>query len=91
MLLSSRSPPLADARLMTTCLRIVGWVLVVIAIPLAWFAWWGLFTAEGSRQYDEMDGMYPGLSGLGAVISFVLAFVAWSISAWIRKRNASIN
>ncbi len=44
--------------------------MISMAILLAAFGIWGIFTKEGRRQFDELSGMIP-LTSL--TISFLLA------------------
>jgi hypothetical protein len=59
-------------------MRLTAALLIVTAIGLGAFAWWGQYTVEGRRQYDEMDGLYPFGAGLLAAILVVVALgFAW--------------
>lgn len=59
-------------------------MLAVVALGLAIFCWWGLFTAAGLRRFDEMDGLYP--LGAGALSAALLAIAA--ILAIVARRRA---
>lgn len=50
--------------------------IAVLGVILLVFAWWGLETAAGQQQFDEMAGMIPFGSGLvGALLLFVSAAI----------------
>ncbi|MEO8027514.1 MAG: hypothetical protein ABI823_13625 [Bryobacteraceae bacterium] len=42
--------------------------LLIAAVPLAVFWYWGVYTDEGRRQFDEMSGILPLLSGVIALL-----------------------
>lgn len=47
-------------------------VILVVAAGLGAFAWWGMFTASGKHQFDEMAGMIPLGVGVLAIVSIVI-------------------
>jgi hypothetical protein len=68
--------------------RIVVMALVVAAVPLILFAWWGQYTIAGHRAYDEMDGLYPFAAGaLGLTLTIVAALAAWLAT---RRRGSNV-
>jgi uncharacterized BrkB/YihY/UPF0761 family membrane protein len=59
--------------------------LVLAAIPMGVFAYWGLMTKAGQRRFDEMDAYYPALAGLGGVILLLIAAALWGLSWWLTR------
>ena len=45
-------------------MRVAGIILVLIALALGGFAYWGISTDSGRRRYDEMAGMIPFFAGI---------------------------
>ena len=71
--------------------RLVSGFLLLVAIALGGFSWWGTSTATGRARYDEMDGLYPVGAGLLASICVTLALVlAWLAVLRARRRSASL-
>lgn len=55
--------------------------LLIVGLTLAGltclaFAAWGLYTSAGRTRFDEMDGIYPYLSGLLGWLLIAVAVVA---------------
>jgi len=48
------------------------------------FAAWGLYTPAGQTRFDEMDGIYPYLSGF---VGWILSAVAICMLVWIKIRS----
>ena len=67
-------------------MRATGLSLLVMAVVLGVFAWWGLRTAAGRQRFDEMDGMYPFFAGIAAA-AFILVSVALLLVDFIRARK----
>jgi len=63
-------------------LAVVGITLTGIAC-LA-FAAWGLYTPAGRTRFDEMDGIYPYLSGF---VGWGLIAAAICMLVWIKIRS----
>lgn len=61
-------------------------VLLLLAVVLGVFCWWGLFTAAGSQRFDEMDGMYPFFAGVVAAFAVTCAIVLLLFAGWRRHR-----
>lgn len=59
--------------------------LVVVAVALAAFGWWGTGTAGGRRRFDEMAGIVPMLSLWAGGTLGVVAVVWLAVSA-LRNR-----
>ncbi len=55
-------------------------ICLFLAMLLAGFAWWGLFTASGHRSFDEMDGMIPFAAGLLGALLAICAAITWGFS-----------
>jgi hypothetical protein len=68
-------------------LKVIAGCLLVAAIPLGVFAYWGLMTKAGQRRYDEMDAYYPGLAGLGGIILALIAVAMWGVNWWLGSRD----
>jgi len=55
--------------------------LVLLSAAGFAFGAWGLFTSAGRRTFDEMDGLYPFFSLVGAgvllIVAIILAIVAY--------------
>lgn len=53
-------------------------ILLILGAIAAAFGWWGVYTAAGRRQFDEMAGILPlaalALGGLLIVIGLALLF-----------------
>ena len=54
-------------------------ILAALALALAAFAWWGLYTASGAVAFDEMDGLIPFFAGVLAAMLAIGAAVVWSL------------
>jgi hypothetical protein len=60
--------------------------LLVIALPLEVFAYWGLFTEAGGRAFDEMAGLFPFYAGLlGAGLALCGALLWWVAARRARR------
>lgn len=58
-------------------MRIVPLLLFVLAVLLAVFAYWGIFTRQGAAMFDEMAGMIPMWAAWAALACFVAAGGLW--------------
>ncbi|MCD6067988.1 MAG: hypothetical protein K0S33_2814 [Bacteroidetes bacterium] len=56
-------------------MKILTILLYVVAIFLGSFGYWGVFTKAGRKEYDEMNGFYPGFALLGAAVLLLVAFI----------------
>ena len=59
------------------------WVSFTLALCLAIFGDWGVFTASGHRQFDELAGMIPVGAICAAIVftiagAFCLAYAGWA-------------
>jgi heme/copper-type cytochrome/quinol oxidase subunit 2 len=63
-----------------TALRII----LIVAIALMIYGYWGAFTPSGNKVYDEMDGYFPFFLLIGGVILFIV----FLILVFIRRRKA---
>lgn len=62
-------------------MRYLPQILCVLGILALLFSYWGINTAAGRRQFDEMAGMIPfGVGILGAVL--LLAGLIWLVVRW---------
>lgn len=68
-----------------TARRAALWCLLAAGV-LAAFCYLGMFTAAGSRAFDEMDGMIPFFAGCLAVVMAGAAIILWYVSLWRRRR-----
>ena len=59
-------------------------LILIIALALIGYGYWGAFTAAGNKVYDEMDGYYPFFMLIGGVI----LLITWLIIILVRKRRA---
>lgn len=57
--------------------RVVSAACLVLAISLASFSYWGLYTESGRHAYDEMDGIIPLAAAPLSVCFAVCAVLAW--------------
>ena len=64
-------------------MRIFAFILFAVSISAGAFACWGLFTASGQEQFDEMDGVIP----LAAGVLCLAAFVGGALAARFRARR----
>nr|WP_314074188.1 hypothetical protein [uncultured Roseococcus sp.] len=61
-------------------------ICLFLAAALGAFAWWGLLTTEGSRRFDEMDGMIPFAAGVLSALLALGGVIAWAFSGMRRRR-----
>ena len=65
-------------------MRTAATILLILALPLAAFGWWGTQTQAGHSAYDEMAGIVPfAAEALSALLLIVSA-----ICAWVARRRA---
>jgi 4-hydroxybenzoate polyprenyltransferase len=57
--------------------------LLVLAAVCGLFAYWGMFTTNGSHVFDEMSGMIPFFVGLAGVPLLLGAGICW----WFVRRS----
>lgn len=57
----------------------------ILALLLALFGAWGMFSAYGLRYFDEMSGMIPFLALLICPLPALAALVTW----WLGRRRAA--
>lgn len=55
-------------------------IMLIASALLGAFCWWGLYSAEGQRQFDEMAGMIPFAAGLLGLILLAVTFFLLVIS-----------
>ena len=59
-----------------------------VGTALAGFGYWGLNSAAGRRQYDEMDALYPAIA-LASGLGFIVAAAAMQVwRAWRRRARS---
>ena len=58
----------------------------LLAIGLAVFCWWGLFTSAGRRAFDEMAGMIPWFAGVLAAVAALVVAVLCGVLLWRARR-----
>lgn len=61
-------------------MRQLSYVFLCVALLLAGFAYWGIFTSAGRTRFDEMDGIYPWLAGAASLLLFLSALIIWVIA-----------
>ena len=54
-------------------MKLIAAILALLAVIGLIFCWWGLETAAGRRQFDEMAGMIPFFSGVASVVLLIIA------------------
>tara|TARA_R110002012_G_scaffold77840_4_gene198432 strand:- start:105774 stop:106259 length:486 start_codon:yes stop_codon:yes gene_type:complete len=54
-------------------MKLLAVLLALLSLAGMIFGWWGMETVAGSRQFDEMAGIIPLVTG---VVSFILLLVA---------------
>lgn len=63
-------------------MRLLPIPLLVLALVLGVFAYWGVYTRAGAARFDEMDGIIPVAAGAAAVLLLLGAALAW----WLQSR-----
>jgi hypothetical protein len=61
-------------------------IILIAALILIGYGYWGAFTSAGNKVYDEMDAYYPFFMLIGGVI----LLITWLIIILIRKRRTKI-
>lgn len=56
-------------------MRLIPVYLIFAALLAITFAWWGLETEHGQRNFDEMDGLYPLFTGISGLVFMLLSIV----------------
>lgn len=56
-------------------------VLTLAGLAGLAFGYWGIYTPEGNRQFDEMDGLYPYFAALGGGLSLFIALILLIVAA----------
>jgi hypothetical protein len=70
-----------------TMLRILSWTLFVLAVSMAGFAYWGIYTYEGQHAFNEMAGIVPYSAGLRSVILGSAGLMTYWLN-WRRTRRS---
>jgi len=65
--------------------KLVRYFLFVVALLLGAFAYYGLYTAEGSSYFAGWDGIFPLFSGFVSCFLFLITFLLWRRSR--RKKH----
>ena len=55
-------------------------VLALASLAGLVFSWWGLETVAGRRQFDDMAGIIPLVSGIASLVLLVVAAVLFYIA-----------
>lgn len=50
-------------------------IILIVAIALIGYGYWGAFTAGGNKVYDEMDGFYPFFMLIGGVVLLIIFLI----------------
>ena len=58
-------------------MRTTSFVLAALAVVCGAFSYYGLGTAAGRRQFDEMAGILPLAAGAGAALFAIGGLLAW--------------
>jgi heme/copper-type cytochrome/quinol oxidase subunit 2 len=56
-------------------------IILIVALALTGYGYWGAFTDAGNKVYDEMDAYYPFFMLAGGVILFII----WLIIILVRR------
>ena len=67
-------------------MKVTAIIIFVLGILSVAYGYWGVFSAAGSRMYDEMDGLIP-FAFLIIGIVLLIAFIILNIV--IRRRRKS--
>ena len=59
--------------------------LLLIAVALVSFGWWGLATDGGMRTFDEMAGLIPFFAGIAGAFCGIGGAILWFAG---RRRGA---
>jgi hypothetical protein len=60
-------------------------LLLLLALLLGAFAYWGLYTRAGAARFDEMAGMIPVAAAAAAALLLLAAALAW----WLARRGGA--
>jgi hypothetical protein len=55
-------------------------LLALLSLAGLTFGWWGLETASGRRQFDEMAGMIPLFAGIASLVLLVVAAILYYVA-----------
>ncbi|MEM5472788.1 hypothetical protein WNZ14_13730 [Hoeflea sp. AS60] len=56
-------------------------LLALVSLAGLIFGWWGLETVSGRRQFDEMAGIIPLVTGIVSLILLVVAAVLYYVAS----------
>lgn len=59
--------------------KTIAGIILLVAIGLMIYGYWGAFTKAGSKVYDEMDAFLPFFLLIGGVILFITALVLFML------------
>lgn len=65
-------------------MKISSRIILILALALTGYGYWGAFTTAGNKVYDEMDGFYPFF----IMIAGVVLLVVFLIMIIVMKRKA---
>jgi hypothetical protein len=70
-------------------MRATGLFLLIAAVLLGSFGYWGMYTKAGRIQYDEMAGMIPWFAQLMALFLFIVSVSLFAVIFFkSRKKNS---
>ena len=55
-------------------------VLALLSLAGMVFGWWGVETVSGRRQFDEMAGIIPFVTGIASIILLMVSAVLYSFA-----------
>ncbi|MEP7237263.1 MAG: hypothetical protein ABI685_05350 [Ferruginibacter sp.] len=56
-------------------MKITAVIILILAVALMGYGYWGAFTTSGNKVYDEMDGYFPFFILIGGLILFVVFLI----------------
>ena len=66
----------------TLNMRVLPWILLLLAVCCWVFSYWGLNTTAGRRAFDEMAGIIPFVAGpIGIILALAAGIMWW----WTRR------
>ncbi|MEP7164284.1 MAG: hypothetical protein ABI741_06300 [Ferruginibacter sp.] len=65
-------------------MKIASRIILIVAIILIGYGYWGAFTRSGNKVYDEMDAYFPFFMLIGGLI----LFLSFLILVMIMRRKA---
>ena len=67
-------------------MKLASRIILILALALTGYGYWGAFTNNGNKVYDEMDAFYPFF----IMIAGLILFVVFLIMLFIMKRKVKL-